>query len=107
MKRLADLSTDLSTRMFLREPPDDPYGFVFAMPSVAMSADNMRWEIIQDGSERNGWARMIYEPPGRRHVGEGPDTTAATLALLADMLGYEATIVDKIESGDVADDGHP
>lgn len=83
--------------MFVRETPDEPYGFVFAMPNVAMSADNVRWEIIRDGSERHGWARMIYEPPGRRHVGEGPDTTAATLALLADMLGYVATIVDKTE----------
>lgn len=33
--------TDRATEMFLRETPDDPYGFVFAMPSVAMSAERM------------------------------------------------------------------
>jgi hypothetical protein len=89
--------TDRATEMFLRETPDDPYGFVFAMPSVAMSAERMDYEIIRDGSERHGWIRMSYEGLGGRGVGEGPDFTAATLAVLADRLGYVATIVRKVE----------
>lgn len=92
----APAPSDRATQMFLRDA-DDPDGFVFAMPNVMMGADNLRSEIIRDGSDRHGWIRMTHEAHGRRYVGEGPTHVAATLAVLADKLGYVATIVDKIE----------
>ena len=88
--------TDRAVEMFNRDP-DGANGFIFAMPSVMMSADNMTWDVIRDRSERHGWIRMTHEAHGRQYAGEGPSTVAASLAVLADMLGYVATIVDKPE----------
>lgn len=80
--------------IFERRTPYEPYGYKLVMPGVMISAD----EVIM--SLENGLCTATQTEDGRTWTGTAAYEQAAILALIADRMGFVATLELKPETED-------
>lgn len=80
--------------IFERRTPYEPYGYKLVMPGVSIGADEV------DVSYVDGVYTATQTEDGRTWAGTAASCQAAILALIADRMGFTATIEIKPEPED-------
>lgn len=92
---LTDLRRAMGLDLFERRTPDEPYGYKLVMPGVSISGDPVELSFA-DGM----CTATQRDEDGRTWTGTASFHKAAILALIADRMGFTATIEIKPESED-------
>lgn len=80
--------------IFERRTPHEPYGYKLVTPGVMISADEVTVTL------ENGVCTATHTEDGRTWTGTAGYEQAALLALIADRMGFTATIEIKPEPED-------
>lgn len=91
---LTDLRRAMGLDLFERRTPDEPYGYKLVMPGVMIGAEELEF------SYADGAYTATQTEDGRTWTGTASYHQAAILALIADRMGFTATIEPKPEPED-------
>lgn len=80
--------------IFERRTPDEPHGYKLVLPGVMVSADEVQVSFA------DGVYTASYTEDGRTYTGTAEYDQAAMLAMIADRMGFRATIVPNDELED-------